>query len=195
LNRSDKSDAELVREELKELKREKVALMRDTKLFQHYFFSFWREKARDSLLERDYLLEQIISSPQNLFNMVDSLAFSDDDASMSTSTPNTTLLSCPQAPLASSSTSCYLGFRQPLAFLYHTGNCRTEESTLKVQNEWFEVFIAGKSFPHHLAHVSSKVARKVCGEEGDEVKWFLHRVDMQVVSGQHYKVHTPKMFN
>jgi hypothetical protein len=47
----------LVREELKELKREKVALTKDFKLFQHYFFSFWREKARDSLLERDYLLE------------------------------------------------------------------------------------------------------------------------------------------
>ena len=33
LGRSDKSDAELVREELKELKREKIALTKDTKLF------------------------------------------------------------------------------------------------------------------------------------------------------------------
>ncbi len=57
LAKSHKSEADLVREELKELKREKVSLMRDFKLFQHYFFSFWKEKARDSLQERDYLME------------------------------------------------------------------------------------------------------------------------------------------
>lgn len=79
LAKSEKTDAELVREELKELKREKVALMKDFKLFQHYFFSFWREKARDSLLERDYLLEQIVESPQNLFNICEGLAFSEED--------------------------------------------------------------------------------------------------------------------
>lgn len=53
--------------------------MKDFKLFQHYFFSFWREKARDSLLERDYLLEQIVESPQNLFNICEGLAFSEED--------------------------------------------------------------------------------------------------------------------
>lgn len=38
LSRSTKSDAELIREELNELRKEKQLLMRESKLFQHYFF-------------------------------------------------------------------------------------------------------------------------------------------------------------
>ena len=63
LAKSTKTDTEIVREELRELKREKVLLMRDQKLFQHYFFNFWRDKSRDTLLDKDYLLESIIESP------------------------------------------------------------------------------------------------------------------------------------
>lgn len=63
LRKSGKSDADLIRDELNEIKKEKQHIVRDTKLFIHYFFSFWTEKARDSLLSRDYLLEQIVDSP------------------------------------------------------------------------------------------------------------------------------------
>ena len=69
LSKSSKSDAEVVKEELRDLKREKVLLMRDFKLFQHYFFNFWKEKARDTLLDKDYLLDSIVESPRNLYNI------------------------------------------------------------------------------------------------------------------------------
>jgi hypothetical protein len=57
LPRSAKGDAQVIREELTELRREKMELMREFKLFQHYFFNFWREKSRDVLLEKGYLLD------------------------------------------------------------------------------------------------------------------------------------------
>ena len=112
LPKSTKSDAELVREELTSLKREKMLLMRDFKLFQHYFFNFWREKSRDTLLDKDYLLESIVESPQNLYNICEGLAFiEEDDFHMG------------------GRRSCYIGFRHPVAFLYHAGaSSKPEES-------------------------------------------------------------------
>ena len=139
LQRSTKSDAELVKEELADLKREKVSLMRDFKLFQHYFFSFWKEKSRDTLLERSYLMDQIVESPQNLYNICEGIAYVDEGD-------------------WGNRRSEYIGFRQPVAFLYHTGNSKGEENMISSKpahmikgEEWFEVFVSGKNFPHHLA--------------------------------------------
>jgi hypothetical protein len=50
LKKSLKSDSDLVKEELSEIKKEKNNLIRDIKLFQHYFLSFWKEKSRETLL-------------------------------------------------------------------------------------------------------------------------------------------------
>lgn len=60
------------------MKQDKISLMRDHKLFQHYFFNFWKEKARDVLLEKAYLLDSIIESPSNLYNVCEGLAFNDE---------------------------------------------------------------------------------------------------------------------
>jgi hypothetical protein len=35
-----------------DIKQENVSLMREMKLFEHYFFNFWKERCRDNLLER-----------------------------------------------------------------------------------------------------------------------------------------------
>ena len=133
------------------------------KLFQHYFFSFWKEKSRESLLQRDYLLETIVESPQNLYNICEAVAVIEEEEYGSKKT--------------------FVGFRQPLAFLYHTGNTKSEEMLIKntrleavnaamqsnsVRNvaggsnseEWFEVFISGKGFPNNLALVSSRVYKQ-----------------------------------
>lgn len=88
-----------------------------------------------------------------------------------------------------------IGFKQPVAFLYHTGGSRCEQQiTVKQTHEGedvFEVFISGKGFMHHLAHVSSKVARE---EKRDGQQWYLHRCDLQLVNSQKYSVYTPKIF-
>ena len=52
LSKTPKTDTEVIREEMVDIKKENVALMRDMKLFQHYFFNFWKERSRDGLLER-----------------------------------------------------------------------------------------------------------------------------------------------
>jgi len=125
------------------LKQEKLALMIDHKLFQHYFFNFWREKSRDVLLEKAYLLDSIIESPANLYNICEGVAFADESNLYG---------------------GALIGFKQPVAFLYHTGGNRCEEKiTIKTsaeQGDIFEVFISGKAFMHHLAQISSKVARE-----------------------------------
>ena len=158
LPKSTKSDAELVREELRQLKREKLLLMRDFKLFQHYFFNFWRERSRDTLLDKDYLLDSIVESPQNLYNICDGLAFVDEEDLIN-----------------GTRRSCFIGFRHPVAFLYHAGSGSTKsdennfmvrgstETNRAIRNgeEWFEVFISGKNFPYGLAHISSKVSKQI----------------------------------
>ena len=60
--------------------------MIDHKLFQHYFFNFWIEKSRDVLLEKTYLLDSIIESPANLYNVCEGLAFGEDLSSSHNST-------------------------------------------------------------------------------------------------------------
>ena len=62
LPRSPKSDAELIREELNELKKEKQLLLRESKLFMHYYFEYWDEKMRKNVTSKDYLVEAIVES-------------------------------------------------------------------------------------------------------------------------------------
>lgn len=64
LRKTGKTDTEVIREEMVDIKKENVALMRDMKLFQHYFFNFWKERSREGLLERPYLVENI--APESL---------------------------------------------------------------------------------------------------------------------------------
>ncbi len=109
-----------------------MSLMVDHKLFQHYFFNYWREKSRDFLLDKPYLLDSIIESPANLYNICEGMAFSDDMAH---------------------SNGAYIGFKQPVAFLYHTGGSRCEDKiVVKTEHgeDVFEVFISGKAYMHHM---------------------------------------------
>lgn len=70
--------------------------------------------------------------------------------------------------------SFFIGFRQPVPFLYHTGNNRTEEIAMQAKRnrffqspqqvsceDWFEVFISGKGYPHDLANISSKTIKQI----------------------------------
>ena len=206
LSKSSKTDAEVVKEELRDLKREKVLLMRDFKLFQHYFFNFWKEKARDTLLDKDYLLDSIVESPQNLYNICEGYSFVDEED-------------------FGTKRCSYIGFKQPVAFLYYAGGSRQEDNFMVKSNgmvrqgeEWFEVFVSGKGFPHSLVHVSSKVTRKISVDSrkltgnADEEKdsqsasqsneigssvmeqFYLHKVDVQLSEGSKYEVYTPKIF-
>ena len=64
-----------MKEEMADIKQENVSLMREMKLFEHYFFNFWKERCRDNLLERPYLLENIIESPTNLYNICEGVGY------------------------------------------------------------------------------------------------------------------------
>ena len=114
------------------------------------------------MLDKDYLLDSIVESPQNLYNICEGLSFVDEE-DFGTKRCN------------------YIGFKQPVAFLYYAGSSRPEDNFMvksgalvRQGEEWFEVFVSGKGFPHSLAHVSSKVTRKVTvdlrklGGNGDE---------------------------
>ena len=78
-------------------------------------------------------------------------------------------------------TNFFIGFRQPVPFLYHTGNSRNEEMMMQAKrgggrfnygqqapsDDWFEVFISGKAFPYNLANISSKSIKQVLiGQNG-----------------------------
>jgi hypothetical protein len=90
-----------------DIKQENVHLMRDMKLFEHYFFNFWKERARENLLERPYLVDNIVESSQNLYNICEGLGYSEVEFN--------------------GKVNYFIGFRQPVPFLYHTGSNRTEE--------------------------------------------------------------------
>ena len=127
------------------------------------------------MLEKAYLLDSIIESPSNLYNVCEGIAFGDE--------------------FTQGNHGGLIGFKQPVAFLYHTGASRCEDriivkSTLD-GDDLFEVFISGKNFMHHLAHVSSKIVRE---EKRDGMTWYLHRCDLSLVPGQKYSIFTPKIF-
>ena len=114
LRKSGKTDTEVIRDEMVDIKKENTVLMRDMKLFQHYFFNFWKERSRDSLLERPYLVENIVESPQNLYNICEGVGYVEVEN-------------------YSGKTNFYIGFRQPVPFLYHTGNSRAEEMMMQTK--------------------------------------------------------------
>ena len=155
LPKSSKSDAEVVREELRQLKQEKMSLMRDFKLFQHYFFNFWKESSRETLLDKDYLVESIVESPQNLYNICDGHAFVEEDDYVTVGV---------NFGSSNAKKVSYIGFRHPVAFLYHAGAASrpnensfmskgSTETNRSIKNgeEWFEIFISGKGSPYGLA--------------------------------------------
>eukprot|EP00347_Sterkiella_histriomuscorum_P017103 403350657 len=114
LQKSAKTDAELIKEELNELKKEKLMLMREHKLFMHYYFQFWDEKMRKNILSKNYLIDTIVESAQNLYDQHDGLAFVEDGER--------------------GSKRYYLGFKQPNQFLTHSGNNqRVDELILRQQ--------------------------------------------------------------
>ncbi len=76
----------------------------------HYYFQFWDEKMRKNIISKDYLVETIVESAQNLYHQCDGLAFVDEDEF--------------------GSKKCYVGFKQPLQFLYHTGGNQKAEDLL-----------------------------------------------------------------
>lgn len=88
--------------------------MIDHKLFQHYFFNFWKEKSRDVLLDKAYLLDSIIESPSNLYNVCEGVAFGDETSLHQYS-------------------GALIGFKQPVAFLYHTGGGTRLEDKITVK--------------------------------------------------------------
>jgi len=183
LKRSSKSDSELIREELQAIKREKQLIMRDLKLFNYYFYSFWKEKFREHLLERDYLCETIVDSPQNLYNICEGLAIVEEEEYGAKRT--------------------FIGFKQPLAFLYHTGNTRLEEQMISgsqnlphefhAREGQFEVFISGKGQQHNLALIASKWTKKVFRQDKD-CSFYLHKVNLPLHHDLSYTVFTPKIF-
>lgn len=75
LRKTTKTETEILKEEMHDIKKDNVSLMREMKLFQHYFFNFWKDRSRDSLLERPYLVDNIVESPQNLYNMCEGLGY------------------------------------------------------------------------------------------------------------------------
>ena len=75
-------------------------------------------------------------------------------------------------------TQFYIAFRQPVPFLYHTGNSRNEEMMMHSKriysnrfnqfsmgpmpsDDWFEVFLSGKGFPYNIVNISSKTVKQV----------------------------------
>ena len=89
-----------------------------------------------------------------------------------------------------------IGFKQPVAFLYHTGALRYEDKSLIFKSsdgdDLFEVFLAGRQFNYSLARVSSRVAKE---EKKDGKTWYLHKVDLPLTAGEKYNCYTPKIFS
>lgn len=172
LPKSSKKDVEIIREELASLKQEKQRLMLDHKLFSHYFFNFWREKSRDTLQEKKYLLDSIIESPAHLYNICEGVCCEQETHFLQGS---------------------LIGFKQPVAFLYQTG--QAERITVKhagdFREDLFEVFVSGRGHLYQTAQISSKVVREEKGREGTI---YFHRCDLPLVPGQKYQVFTPKFF-
>ena len=77
---SKKSDTEIIREELSALKAEKLQLMREHKLFQHYFVNYYFNESGQASGKKmkQYLLDSIIESPSNLYNICEGMAFEAD---------------------------------------------------------------------------------------------------------------------
>ena len=173
-------------------------MLRDIKLQNYYFFSFWKERYRDNLLERSYLSESIVESPENLFNTCEGVGAIESEEF--------------------GTKKSFIGLRQPLAFLYHTGNSKHEEQLLRQEGlgkrrtpfdfaseenlrgrerqtiNNYEVFISGKGFPHNLGLIGNKVVRKVWDDKRS-CHLYLHPINLTLIKGASYTVYTPKVFS
>ena len=71
------------------------------------------ERARKLISQKDYLVEPIVESPKNLYNQCEGLAFTQDEFQ---------------------SKKTYIGFKQPLQFLYQTASSSANSSDLLLNN-------------------------------------------------------------
>jgi hypothetical protein len=74
------------------------------------------------------------------------------------------------------------------------------------QDEWFELFISGKGFPHNIALISAKTIKQMHipvnqfggrdeNGQGEVVTYHLHKINLQLHKNATYTVYTPKVFN
>jgi hypothetical protein len=45
-----------------------------------------------------------------------------------------------------------------------------EEDQILASDDWFEVFLSGKGFPHNLANISNKTVKQVIINQNGQVK-------------------------
>ncbi|CDW85721.1 UNKNOWN [Stylonychia lemnae] len=179
LQRSQKSDAELIREELMDLRKEKQNLMRENKLFLHYYLQYWDDKMRKNITSKDYMVEAIVESAQNLYHQCDGLAFLDDLDSGSKKSHRQQPQS--QQQLGEEWFEVFItgkGVPHSLAYI--------SSRVMKKVN----VPIGGQIHGNGL--INSRYFEDNCNQEVQV--YHLHKINIQLTQGANYIVYTPKIF-
>ena len=176
LEKSKKSDTELIRTELSEAKHESDQLLKDLKLFNYYFLNNWNDKYRDTIKSKDFICQPCIEAPQNLYNITDGIGFVEEDEEYGEK-------------------SYYLGFKQPLSLIQI--NKKDKKSALLTGSAELAkkqtIFINGKGIDYQVADVDSVYSHKMM-IEGYSAPMYMHKISTPVIIDEKYEILTPKIF-
>ena len=176
LEKSKKTDTELIRSELGEVKKESDQLLKDLKLFNYYFLNHWNDKYRDTIKSKDFICQPCIEAPQNMYNITDGVGFIEEDEEFGDK-------------------SYYIGFKQPLSLIQM--NKKERKSALLMgdvdQAKKQTVFINGKGIDYQVTDVDSVYSHKMM-IEGHHTPLYMHKISTPVILDEKYEILTPKVF-
>ncbi|CAI2377291.1 unnamed protein product [Moneuplotes crassus] len=175
LKKNNKTNNQLIRGEITDLKKSSDTILRDIKLFNYYFLNHWKEKYRIMMKEKEFIRSPCIDNPQNLYNLTDGVGFSEENDQMDEKT-------------------FYIGFKQPLhVHMNGKGYNLKHLKSLSDEERKTTAFINGKGKDYDLVEIDSVFSHKMM-IEGHPTPYYMHRVATPVMIKETYEVLTPKTF-
>ena len=176
LKKNNKTDLELIKSEINDLKKKGDEALKQIKLFQYYFLNFWKEKYRDLFKAKEYICGPCIDSSQNLYNLTDGIGYVEENDQMYQKT-------------------FYIGFKQPLSHTSMNGKGRGYKylDNLNGKDKKISVFATGKGLDCQMIDVESEFSHKMM-IEGHDTPYYMHNVSIPVMTETSYEVLTPKIF-
>ena len=70
LKKVPKSDVEILKQEICQMRKDNLRLRGELKMFRYYFLNIWKERSRIIIQEKPELKQELIESAQNLYDQM-----------------------------------------------------------------------------------------------------------------------------
>ena len=70
LKKVPKSDVEILKQEICQMRKDNLRLRGELKMFRYYFLNMWKERSRIVIQEKPELKQELIESAQNLYDQM-----------------------------------------------------------------------------------------------------------------------------